>query len=210
MVNYFFYCSFIFQFENKMILQQKFSSYHIVLASNSPRRKQFLSDLGLTFSVQPANVNEEYPAELRGKDIALFIAEQKASVFNDVNENELIITCDTIVWLDNKAFGKPYDKSEAVEMLQQLSGKTHEVISAVCLKSATSNHLFYDITRVTFNNLSEEDITYYVEQYKPFDKAGAYGIQEWIGLIGIEKIEGSYTNVVGMPMEKLYNELMKW
>lgn len=210
MVNYFFYCSFIFQFENKMILQQKFSSYHIILASNSPRRKQFLTDLGLTFTVQPANVNEEYPAELMGKDIALFIAEQKASAFTEVGENELVITCDTIVWLDHTAFGKPYDKAEAVEMLQQLSGKTHEVISAVCLKSTGKNHLFYDITQVTFNSLRPEDIAYYVEQYKPFDKAGAYGIQEWIGLIGIEKIEGSYTNVVGMPMEKLYNELMKW
>lgn len=193
-----------------MILQQKFSSYHILLASNSPRRKQFLTDLGLTFTVQPANVNEEYPPELKGKDIALFIAEQKASAFTDISPNELVITCDTIVWHNHTAFGKPYDKAEAVEMLQQLSGKTHEVISAVCLKSGTKNHLFYDITRVTFNNLSNEDIAYYVDQYKPFDKAGAYGIQEWIGLIGIEKIEGSYTNVVGMPMEKLYNELMKW
>lgn len=210
MVNYFFYCSFISQFEIKMILQQKFSSYHIILASNSPRRKQFLTDLGLTFEVQPANVNEEYPAGLKGKDIALFIAEQKASVFTQVNENDLVITCDTIVWSEHKAFGKPYDRTEAIEMLQQLSGKTHEVISAVCLKSASKNHLFYDITRVTFNNLSNEDITFYVDTYKPFDKAGAYGIQEWIGLIGIEKIEGSYTNVVGMPMEKLYNELMKW
>lgn len=193
-----------------MILQEKYYDYQITLASNSPRRKQFLSDLGLTFTVKPANVNEEYPSQLQGKDIALYIAQQKASVFNNLNVNEIIITCDTIVWIDNEALGKPENSDDAKKMLQQLSGKTHEVISAVCIKSNQKEKLFYDVTEVTFNTLNSLDIDYYVDTFKPFDKAGSYGIQEWIGLIGIEKINGSYTNVVGMPMEKLYNELMKW
>ena len=193
-----------------MILQEKYNDYQIILASNSPRRKQFLKNLGLTFTVKPANVNEEYPSQLQGKDIALYIAQQKASVFTNLNTNEMVITCDTIVWIDNEALGKPENKEEAIQMLQQLSGKTHEVISAVCIKSNQKEQLFYDVTEVRFNNLNLLDIEYYVDTFKPFDKAGSYGIQEWIGLIGIEKINGSYTNVVGMPMEKLYNELIKW
>jgi len=193
-----------------MILQEKYNDYQIILASNSPRRKQFLTDLGLAFTIKPANVNEEYPSQLKGKDIALYIAQQKASVFNNLDANELIITCDTIVWIDDVALGKPENSEDAKQMLQQLSGKTHEVISAVCIKSNPKEHLFYDVTEVTFNTLNSLDIDYYVDTFKPFDKAGSYGIQEWIGLIGIEKINGSYTNVVGMPMEKLYNELMKW
>jgi len=193
-----------------MILQEKYNDYQIILASNSPRRKQFLSDLGLTFNVKPANVNEEYPSQLQGKDIALYIAQQKASVFNDLNTNEVVITCDTIVWIDDEALGKPKNSTDAKQMLQKLSGKTHEVISAVCIKSNQKEKLFYDVTQVTFNTLNSLDIDYYVDTFKPFDKAGSYGIQEWIGLIGIEKINGSYTNVVGMPMEKLYKELIKW
>lgn len=193
-----------------MILQEKYNDYQIILASNSPRRKQFLKNLGLTFTVKPANVNEEYPSQLQGKDIALYIAQQKASVFTNLNTNEMVITCDTIVWIDNEALGKPENREKAIQMLQQLSGKTHEVISAVCIKSNQKEQLFYDVTEVRFNNLNLLDIEYYVDTFKPFDKAGSYGIQEWIGLIGIEKINGSYTNVVGMPMEKLYNELIKW
>lgn len=193
-----------------MILQEKLASYNLILASNSPRRKQFLTDLGLTFTVKPANVNEEYPSHLQGKDIALYIAQQKASVFNNLPPNELVITCDTIVWANEKALGKPENKSEAQEMLQLLSGKKHQVISAVCIKSGEKEKLFFDETEVTFNNLNPLDIDYYIDTFQPFDKAGAYGIQEWIGLVGIEKINGSYTNVVGMPMEKLYNELINW
>lgn len=193
-----------------MILQEKYNDYQIILASNSPRRKQFLKNLGLTFTVKPANVNEEYPSQLQGKDIALYIAQQKASVFTNLNTNEMVITCDTIVWIDNEALEKPENREKAIQMLQQLSGKTHEVISAVCIKSNQKEQLFYDVTEVRFNNLNLLDIEYYVDTFKPFDKAGSYGIQEWIGLIGIEKINGSYTNVVGMPMEKLYNELIKW
>lgn len=190
-----------------MNLKNKLASYNIILASNSPRRKQFLTDLGLTFNIQPANVNEEYPLHLKDKDIALHIASLKAAAFENPQPNDLIITCDTIVWLNNQALGKPEDEKDAIKMLQALSGTTHEVISAVCLKTATQNQLFFDSTLVTFNELSNDDICYYVTNYQPFDKAGAYGIQEWIGLIGIEKINGSYTNVVGMPMEKLYHHL---
>ncbi len=193
-----------------MILQEKYNDYQIILASNSPRRKQFLTDLGLKFTIKPANVNEEYPSLLKGKDIALYIAQQKASAFTNLSLTDIIITCDTIVCIDDTALGKPENSDDAKQMLQQLSGKTHEVISAVCIKSNHKEHLFYDVTEVTFNTLNPSDIAYYVDTFKPFDKAGSYGIQEWIGLIGIEKINGSYTNVVGMPMEKLYNELIKW
>lgn len=193
-----------------MILKEKFDNKNIILASNSPRRKQFLTDLGLHFSLSPANVNEEYPSHLTGKDIALYIALQKASVFNNLAPNDMVITCDTIVWVDETSLGKPENKADAIKMLEKLSNKTHQVISAVCMKSAKKEHLFYDVTEVTFNKLQKLDIEYYVDTFKPFDKAGSYGIQEWIGLIGIKKINGSYTNVVGMPMEKLYNELVNW
>ncbi|MBS7321414.1 MAG: septum formation protein Maf [Myroides sp.] len=189
------------------MLKEKFRNKKIILASNSPRRKQFLTDLGVTFSIQPANVNEEYPSFLKGKDIALYIAEQKASVFSNIADDEIIITCDTVVWIDDTSLEKPQNKEDALQMLQKLSGKTHEVISAVCIKSKEKEMLFSDTTFVTFNQLSTEDILFYIETYQPYDKAGAYGIQEWIGLVGIEKINGSYTNVVGMPMEKLYKNL---
>lgn len=190
-----------------MILKEKFRNKKIILASNSPRRKQFLTDLGVTFSIQPANVNEEYPSFLKGKDIALYIAEQKASVFSNIADDEIIITCDTVVWIDDTSLEKPQNKEDALQMLQKLSGKTHEVISAVCIKSKEKEMLFSDTTFVTFNELSTDDILFYIDTYQPYDKAGAYGIQEWIGLVGIEKINGSYTNVVGMPMEKLYKNL---
>ncbi|MDO5636191.1 MAG: Maf family nucleotide pyrophosphatase [Myroides sp.] len=189
------------------MLKEKFRNKKIILASNSPRRKQFLTDLGVTFSIQPANVNEEYPSFLKGKDIALYIAEQKATVFSNIADDEIIITCDTVVWIDDTSLEKPQNKEQALQMLQKLSGKTHEVISAVCIKSKEKEMLFSDTTFVTFNQLSTEDILFYIETYQPYDKAGAYGIQEWIGLVGIEKINGSYTNVVGMPMEKLYKNL---
>lgn len=190
-----------------MTLKEKLRPYNIILASGSPRRKQFLTDLGLDFTVLPTNIEEKFPANLQGKDIALYIATQKANAFSNLKNNDLIITCDTVVWLDNTALEKPADEKEATEMLQKLSGKTHQVISAVCIKSVLKQELLYDITEVTFNDLCEKDIHYYVKNFKPFDKAGAYGIQEWIGLTGIEKLNGSYTNVVGMPVEKLYKQL---
>jgi|SRR5690554_353955 len=190
-----------------MNLKEKFCNKTIILASNSPRRKQFLTDLGVTFKVQPTNINETYPSNLKGKDIAIYIAKKKAAFFTNITNNQIIITCDTVVWLDNHALEKPVDKADAKRMLEKLSAKTHQVTTAVCIKSVEKEVFFSDTTLVTFAQLSESDILYYIDNYKPFDKAGAYGIQEWIGLIGIEKINGSYTTVVGMPMEKLYKNL---
>lgn len=192
-----------------MTLKEKFSLHNIILASNSPRRKQFLTDLGLDFTIKPANVDESFPLHLKDKDIALYIAEQKVSAFPNLDDNDIVITCDTVVWLENQSFGKPETLNEAKQMLMQLSGKTHQVISAVCIKTNFKTISFYDSTDVTFNHLENKTIDYYVETYNPLDKAGAYGIQEWIGLVGIEKINGSYTNVVGMPMEKLYQHLIQ-
>lgn len=193
-----------------MTLPEKLEKYHIILASNSPRRKQYLADLNLSFEVKPSNVDESYAPSLKGVEIASYIAEQKATFFVELKTNDLIITCDTIVWVDGVALGKPENEQEAFEMLKKLSNKSHEVISAVSLKSVHKQETFYDITEVVFKELSDSEINYYIKKYQPFDKAGSYGIQEWIGLIGIEKIKGSYTNVVGMPMEKLYKHLMQW
>lgn len=193
-----------------MTLPEKLEKYHIILASNSPRRKQYLADLNLSFEVKPSNVDESYAPSLKGVEIASYIAEQKATFFVELKPNDLIITCDTIVWVDGVALGKPENEQEAFEMLKKLSNKSHEVISAVSLKSVHKQETFYDITEVVFKELSDSEINYYIKTYQPFDKAGSYGIQEWIGLIGIEKIKGSYTNVVGMPMEKLYKHLMQW
>lgn len=193
-----------------MTLQEKLEKYHIILASNSPRRKQYLADLNINFEVKPSNVDESYPINMKGYEIASYIAEQKASSFINLKPNDLVITCDTIVWVDGIALGKPDNDKEAYEMLTKLSNKTHEVISAVSLKSCDKLFTFFDSTEVTFKKLTHSEINYYIDTYKPFDKAGSYGIQEWIGLIGIQKINGSYTNVVGMPMEKLYTHLMQW
>lgn len=193
-----------------MLLHKLLEDKKIILASNSPRRKQFLTDLGISFEVKPSNVNETYPSNLKHSEITNFIAEVKASTFNNLNENEIVITSDTLVWNSDKVLGKPKDKIEAFEIIKDLSNKTHEVITSVCLKSKTKIKLFHAITSVTFSELTDEEIMYYINTYKPFDKAGSYGIQEWIGLIGIKEIKGSYTNVVGLPMEKLYHELIKF
>lgn len=193
-----------------MNLKEKLSPYNIILASGSPRRKQLLTDIGLDFKVCSTDIDETFPAHLKGKEIALYLAERKADASNPLTKKDLIITCDTIVWLDNVALEKPASKTEAQTMLKKLSGNIHQVISAVCIKTLKDKKLFYDSTEVTFGALTDDEIDYYIDHYKPFDKAGAYGIQEWIGLIGIEKINGSYTNVVGMPMEKLYKNLIQF
>ncbi len=190
------------------MLQDKLKNYYICLASNSPRRKQFLSDLGIAFSVKSPDIEETYPEKLEKEEIVKHIAMLKADSFNNLEENEIIITCDTMVFLGNQAIGKPTDAEDAVKILSLLSGRHHEVISAVCLKSNNKKIVFHDTTKVFFRELSEKEIRFYVEYYKPLDKAGAYGIQDWIGLVGIEKINGSYTNVVGLPMEKLYTQLI--
>ena len=193
-----------------MLLHKLLEDKKLILASNSPRRKQFLTDLGLSFEVKPSNADESYPENLIHSQITDYIAIAKADFFIDLDENEIVITSDTLVWNNGIILGKPENKEQAFQIIKSLSNKTHEVISSVCLKSKHKTHLFNAITFVTFSELTEEEIWYYIENYKPFDKAGAYGIQEWIGLIGIKEIKGSYTNVVGLPMEKLYHELIEF
>jgi len=192
------------------MLKDKLKEFKIILASGSPRRQQFFKDLDLDFEIRLKDIEEIYPAVLQGVAITNFLAELKASAFdNEIALNEILITSDTIVWLNNKALGKPKDYEDAFKILKSLSNKTHEVITSVCFKTSEKTETIHDITKVTFSTLSDDQISYYLDHYKPFDKAGAYGIQEWIGLIGITKIEGSYTNVVGLPTEKVYQYLTK-
>tara|TARA_R110002050_G_scaffold11203_2_gene38076 strand:+ start:692 stop:1270 length:579 start_codon:yes stop_codon:yes gene_type:complete len=191
------------------MLKEKLLNYNIILASKSPRRQQFLKDLELPFMVQLKEIEEIYPTELQGTEITDYLADLKSKPFINLKENDLLITSDTIVWLDKKALGKPKDKSDAIRILQKISGKMHQVITSVSLKGASFQKIFNDTTNVYFKKLTIDEITYYVENNKPYDKAGSYGIQEWIGFIGIEKIEGSYFNVMGLPVQKLYKELMK-
>lgn len=179
----------------------------ILLASNSPRRKELLSGLGLQFEVRVKDVHEDFPANLLREQVAEFLASHKADAYVDELQNEILITADTIVCLGERILNKPADASEAFAMLRALSGTHHEVITGVCILTKNSKTIFHDVTKVYFKKLSDEEINYYIEHYQPFDKAGAYGIQEWIGKIGIEKIEGSYFNVVGLPVQKLYTYL---
>lgn len=184
------------------------SKYKLILASGSPRRQQFFKDFDFDFEIRIKDVDEVYPIELQSTEITTYLAELKASAFEgELKENELLITSDTLVWINNCAVGKPKNYEDAYAMLQNLSNKTHEVITSVCFKTKNKTETFSEITKVTFAALSNEEITYYLYKYKPFDKAGAYGIQDWIGLIGISKIEGSYTNVVGLPTAKVFNYL---
>lgn len=190
---------------------ENLKKYSIILASNSPRRKELLEGLGIEYKVKTLpDVDESYPETLIGEQIPLFIARKKAEAYIDtIEDNELIITADTIVWLDGKVLGKPEDSAHAKEMLASLSGKTHQVMTGVCITTKDIRKEFVSVTDVTFNTLSPEEIDYYVINYKPFDKAGAYGIQEWIGYIGVQSISGSYFNVVGLPIQRLYRELIK-
>lgn len=182
--------------------------YQLILASQSPRRHQMLKELGLDFKIQTKDVEEVYPDHLKGEEIPVYLAKLKAEAFVlDMNEKELVITADTIVCVDDMVLGKPKDRADAVKMLKMLSGRSHQVISGVCLKSKEKEATFSTTTNVHFKELSLEEIDYYIDNYKPFDKAGAYGIQEWIGFVGIDGIEGSYFNVVGLPIQRLYQEL---
>ncbi len=193
------------------MLNEKFKNYKIILASGSPRRQQFLKELDIDFEIRLKEIEEIYPDHLQAEEITDFLAKLKASAFeNDLQDNEVLITSDTIVWLENKALGKPSDASQAVKMLTEMSGKTHKVITSVCIKTTQKELVFHDETLVTFASLTLEEIEYYLNNYQPFDKAGSYGIQEWIGLVAIEKIEGSYANVVGLPTHKLYKELINF
>ncbi len=180
----------------------------IILASGSPRRQQFFKDFDLDFEIRLKEIDEIYPQNLQAEQITNFLAELKAAAFDgEIQENEMLITSDTIVWHNNKALGKPKDYNDAVQILQSLSNSTHQVITSVCFKTTNKTETIHEVTKVTFNTLTSDAIRYYLDNYKPFDKAGAYGIQDWIGLIGISKIEGSYTNVVGLPTEKVYHYL---
>lgn len=190
------------------MLHKKFENTTIILASGSPRRQEFFKNLDLNFEIRLKEIEEIFPDTLQSLEITDYLAQLKAAAFDgDLLENELLITSDTLVWLHNEALGKPKNYQDAFEMLQKLSNQTHEVITSVCFKTKYLTDTINDITKVTFGTLSDEAITYYLDHYKPFDKAGSYGIQEWIGLIGITKIEGSYTNVVGLPTEKVYRYL---
>lgn len=190
------------------MLKEKLKDKHIILASGSPRRQQFFEEIGLDFEVRLKAIEEVFPDHLQAEEITDYLAELKASAFNgELKENEILFTSDTIVWLEGKALGKPKGHKGAVEMLRSLSGKIHQVITSVCVKTTAKTEVFHDITHVTFATLSDEVIEYYIEHYQPFDKAGSYGIQEWIGLVGIEKIEGSYANVVGLPTQKVFEYL---
>lgn len=184
-------------------------NYQIILASNSPRRKELLSGLGLNYEVRTLpGIDESYPDTLQGEEIPVYISSKKASAYLDaLKDDELLITADTIVWLDGRVLGKPSDEKEACQMLRDLSGKTHQVITGVTLATTTFQKSFASVSQVTFAPLTEEEISYYVNHYHPMDKAGSYGVQEWIGFIGVERIEGSYFNVMGLPVQRLYREL---
>lgn len=194
-----------------MPLLEKLKDYRIILASASPRRHSLLEGLGIDFEVIVREIEESYPPTMKKEEIPLYLASLKADAFNpdEFGKKTLIITADTIVWLHDHVIGKPKDTEDAINLLKQLSGNTHEVFTGVCLKTNKITHSFYACSKVTFRNLSEEEIIWYVEKYKPFDKAGAYGAQEWIGFIGIEHIEGSFYNVMGLPTQKLYIEMDK-
>lgn len=190
------------------MLTHKLANYSIILASGSPRRQQFFKDLDLEFEIRLKEIEEIYPQELKAGEITNYLAELKANAFEgELNDNEILITSDTIVWHNDKALGKPKDKEDAFAILKSLSNVTHEVITSVCFKTKNKTELISEITKVTFNPLTDAVIDYYLEHYKPFDKAGAYGIQEWIGFIGVAKVEGSYTNVMGMPTDKVFEYL---
>jgi septum formation protein len=190
------------------MLREKLKNHTIILASSSPRRQQFFRELDLDFVIQIKEVEEIYPKELEGTEITDFLADLKSKPFTNLSKNDLLITSDTIVWLNDKALGKPKNEDEAFAMLKELSGKKHEVITSISIKSVAFQKIINDITTVYFKELTDEEINYYIKNHKPFDKAGAYGIQEWLGFIAIHKMEGSYFNVVGLPIHKLYKELM--
>jgi septum formation protein len=190
------------------MLGEKFKNIKIILASGSPRRQEFFKNFDIDFEIKLKNIEEIYPENLQYLEITDFLAQLKANAFEgEIQENEILITSDTLVWYKNEALGKPTDYNDAFAMLKKLSNATHEVITSVCFKTKNKFEIINDVTKVTFAAISDEAIGYYLDQYKPFDKAGSYGIQDWIGLIAISKIEGSYTNVVGLPTEKVYRYL---
>jgi MAF protein len=194
-----------------MILKN-ITDYKILLGSASPRRKELLAGLDIDFEVKVMpDVDESYPDSLWKEEIPVYIAKTKAAAFRErLKEDTLLITADTIVWLDGKVYGKPTDEADAKNILRALSGKTHEVITGVCLTSLQKQISFHAVSKVKFAELDEEEIEYYIHKYKPYDKAGAYGVQEWIGYIGVESLTGSFYNVMGLPVRMLYMHLKEF
>lgn len=192
-------------------LSEHLSTYSLILGSQSPRRKELFAGLNIPFTVEVRETNEDYPREMNPLEVPEFLAALKSVPFNkDFKDNGLLITADTIVLIDNQVLGKPLDYSHAFEMLRILSGKKHVVITGVCITSANKQVTFSDHTDVWFKNLSDDEIDYYLTHFRPFDKAGSYGVQEWIGYVAIERIEGSYFNVMGLPIQRLYEELLRF
>ena len=183
------------------------AKYKVILSSNSPRRKELFAGLGIDFDVRViSGIDESYPSDIPLKDVPQYIAKEKAAAY-DIATDDLVVTADTVVIVDNEILGKPVDEDEARKMLRKLSGRSHEVITGVCLTTCELQRSFAVMSEVTFKKLSEEEIEYYVKNYHPLDKAGAYGIQEWIGYIGVTSLYGSYFNVMGMPVQRIYEEL---
>ena len=192
------------------MLKEKLKNHHLILASASPRRQKFFSDLDLDFTIKLKPVVEEYPKKLRHFEITDYLAQLKALPFKaDLQAKDILVTSDTIVWQNENALGKPRDKAEAFQILKALSNATHEVITSVCFTTTISQKTVSNVTKVTFKELTEEEINYYLDNFKPYDKAGAYGIQDWIGYIAITKIEGSHYNVMGLPLHLVYQTLLE-
>lgn len=190
------------------MLNEKLKDYNIILASGSPRRQEFFKGLGLDFEIRLKPIEEVYPKHLVYFEISDYLAQLKSVPFEkELKDNDILITSDTIVWLNQTAIGKPKNEQDAFNMISSLSGNTHEVITSICFKTKTTQKIVHSITKVTFKNLSDEEIWYYIKNFNPLDKAGAYGIQEWIGYIGVTKIEGSYFNVMGLPVHLVYETL---
>ncbi len=190
------------------MLAEKLKNYHIILASGSPRRHHFFKEMGIDFSINIKEIDETYPKHLKKQEITDYLSKLKASVFTNLQENDILVTSDTIVWQHDKAVEKPKDMGDAFNMLQSFSENIHEVFTSVTFTGKDFQKTINDTTKVWFKKLTDEEISFYLNNYKPFDKAGSYGIQEWIGYIGINKIEGSYFNVMGLPTHLVYKTLM--
>ncbi|MFL5753923.1 MAG: Maf family nucleotide pyrophosphatase [Bacteroidia bacterium] len=185
--------------------------YQLILGSGSPRRQELLKSLGFDFRIRPINADESFSADMKAQEIPLYLAEKKAHAYpEELEEGQLLITADTIVWLEGKVLNKPEKYDDAVRMLESLSGKMHEVYTGVCLRSNNKQTVFFDVSKVYFKKLKREEIEYYVANFNVYDKAGGYGVQDWLGYIGIDKIDGSFYNVMGLPVKELYEELIKF
>ena len=194
-----------------MLLTEKLKDTNIILASQSPRRKELLAGLGLQFSTISLDIDETFDRnEVKKEQITEYLSAKKAKAYTDIQPNDLIITSDTTVWVDDESLEKASNREEAYEMIKKLNGKTHSVYTSVTIRSLEKEVTFSDETQVTFADLTDEEIYFYIDNYKPFDKAGAYGVQEWIGYIGMDNMNGSYFNVMGLPTHKLYKELVKF